>query len=96
MLEPITSLMNPGEVSSAIGTRVRAARRAAKMSRKELAIKSGVSVPTIARLELTGTATLMVLIKLAQTLNLVESFDRLFVVSKFNSIDEFLGTQEKR
>ena len=95
MAEPITNLMTHGEISRAIGLRIRAHRQFSKLSRQELAAKSGVSVPTIARLELKGVSTLSVIIKLAQALNALDTFNQLFEVSSYSSMDEFLSSTER-
>jgi transcriptional regulator with XRE-family HTH domain len=90
----ITSLMSHGEIMRALGVRVRAKRKSLKLSRKALSEKSGVSVPTISRLELTGVSTISVLIKLAEALGVVESLDSLFQVSEFTSLEEFMRQED--
>jgi transcriptional regulator with XRE-family HTH domain len=91
---PITSLMSHGEITRALGHRVRAKRKSLNLSRKELSEKSGVSVPTISRLELTGVSTIAVLIKLAEALGAVDSLDSLFKISEFKSLDEFMRQED--
>ena len=86
--------MSHGESMRALGVRVRAKRKSLKLSRKELSEKSGVSVPTISRLELTGVCTISVLIKLAEALGAVESLDSLFQVSEFKSLEEFMWQED--
>ena len=88
--DPITTLMTQSEICKTIGERVRSRRKQLKLSRKALSLKSAVSVPTISRLELKGVTTLGVLVKIAQALGAVDSFDSLFSVSKYGSMREFL------
>ena len=89
-IQSINTLLTPSEVLKEIGKRVRKKREGAGLSRKDLSLKSGVSVPTISRLELHGVSTLLALIKLSFALNEVASFDSLFSPSKYESMEEFL------
>jgi len=82
--------LTPGEIALAIGKRARARREELGLSRSELAQKSGVSLPTISRFETKGTATVLVMAKLAHAMDAVDSFERLFSISGFKSLDDFL------
>ena len=86
----VPELLTHGEIARRIGTSVRARREAQGLSRKALAEKSGVSVPTISRLELSGICTLDVLIKLAQALNCTANLLEAFPAPHFESLDAYL------
>ena len=85
--------MTHGEILRAIGARVRNRREAQGLSRAQLAKKSSVSVPTISRLELSGLATISVLIKLMSALNAIETLEPILKSPQFTSMDEFLAIQ---
>ena len=86
----ISPLLTHAELLYTIGAKARQRRELLGLSRRELAAKSGVSEPTIARFELNGTATLSVMIKLARALNALDSFNSLFSTESYSSLDEFL------
>lgn len=90
---PISALMTVGEVTRTIGSRVRLRREEKSLSREALSKLSGVSVPTISRLELKGTATLLNLIKLLHALGSIEGADSFLKPPKFSSLDEFLKSE---
>ena len=92
--DPILSLMTFGQICRFIGGQVRKRREYLDLSRKELAKKSGVSEPTIARLELKGVATIGVVVKLAMALDSVETLTAIFASPKYKSIDEFVRSEE--
>lgn len=91
--EPITSLMSHAEVCQAVGLRARACRERLKLSRRELSLKSGVSVPTIGRFERQGVTTLSVIAKLATALGILGTLDGVFAVPKYKTMQEFLKTE---
>ena len=85
----LTSLSSVQEASLLIGMKARERRKSLKLSRKELSQKSGVSVPTISRFELSGTATLKVIIKIAIALSAIETLNGVFKPSQYQTLDEF-------
>jgi transcriptional regulator with XRE-family HTH domain len=89
MMPDILPLMSCAELAAFVGKRVLARRKFFKMSRRELAEKSGVSSATLSRLESSGTATLLVLAKVAIALGGVDTFAELLATPKARSFDEF-------
>jgi len=90
----ITSLSTFGEICKELGQRARSRRKLLKLSRKELSQKSGISVPTISRFELSGVTTIGVMVKLAQAMGAVDTLDALFSPPKHRSIKEFMETEK--
>lgn len=88
-ISPFTSLLTHGEQCVLVGKKARALREQRGLSRRELADKSGVSTATISRFELEGTATLSVMLKVADALGATETFESLFKVQTYASLDEF-------
>jgi transcriptional regulator with XRE-family HTH domain len=89
MMPDILPLMSSAELAAFVGKRVHARRKFCKMSRRELSEKSGVSSATLSRLESSGTATLLVLAKVAIALGGVDTFTELLSIPKARSFDEF-------
>lgn len=88
-------LKTPNEINLGIAARFSAIRKRRKISRKELAKKSGVSYASLRRFEETGEISLISLSKLAIALNLGEELDSLFSDVPFNSIEEVINGQGK-
>lgn len=86
----IPALMSHKEMCEVVGARVRSCREHFGLSRRELAEKSGVSVPTISRLELDGIATISVLIKLAMALGVTETLNGIFETPGYKTMEEFI------
>jgi transcriptional regulator with XRE-family HTH domain len=89
MSPELIPLMSSSELATFVGKRVLARRKFLRMSRRELAEKSGVSSATLSRLESSGTATLLVLAKVAIALGGVDTFSELLSTPKARSFDEF-------
>lgn len=60
-----------------LGERVRQLRKAQKMSRQDLADRSGVPSPTLRKFEQTGIISLESLLKLVQIFGRLEEFEKL-------------------
>lgn len=67
----------PKEIMLLLGERVRKLRKEQKMSRQDLADRSGVPAPTLRKFEQTGIISLESLLKLIQTLGRLEEFEPL-------------------
>lgn len=67
----------PKQVMLQLGERVRQLRKARKMSRQELADRSGVPAPTLRKFEQTGIISLLSLLKLVQIFGRLEEFEQL-------------------
>ena len=85
-----SALMSHKEMCEAIGQKVRNCREFHGLSRRELAEKSGVSEPTIGRLETKGIATISVLIKLATALGVTESLNDIFIVPQYKTMEDYI------
>ncbi len=70
-------------------TRVKTRRKEARLSQKELAVRSGVSYASLRRFENTGEIALVSLLKIAQTLSCLEDVDSLFSASFVTSLKEY-------
>ena len=88
-------LMSPREIASYLGARVRARRKFLKLSRRELAEKSGISEQTIGRLETKGIASINALVKIAIALNATDSFAGFFELPKARSFDELMERDQE-
>jgi transcriptional regulator with XRE-family HTH domain len=67
----------PKQVMLQLGERVRQLRKSVKMSRQDLADRSGVPAPTLRKFEQTGIISLESLLKLVQIFGRLEEFDKL-------------------
>lgn len=72
----------PSEVSKALAERHRILRKQQKMSRKEMAERSGVSLGSLKRFEITGKISLDSLLKLTHLLGRLNEFDNLLLVKE--------------
>lgn len=68
----------PKHTANELAAKFRILRNNAKLSRKELAERSGVSGSSIKRFETTGQIALISLLKIAQILHRMSDFDALF------------------
>lgn len=75
------SLNPPHVVCQTLGSRLRALRLARNVSQQELAGMAGVSLSSIRRLEASGQASLELLVRVAQALQVGQALDGLFVPS---------------
>ena len=79
--DTIVSFMNygiektPREIMLLLGDRIQQLRKQKKMSRENLAERSGVPAPTLRKFEQTGIISLESLLKLVKTLGRLEEFD---------------------
>jgi len=72
----------PSEVSKALAERHRILRKQLKMSQKEMAERSGVSLGSLKRFEITGKISLDSLLKLTHLLGRLNEFDNLLLVKE--------------
>lgn len=70
-------------------------RKRKKLSQRELAVRSGVSLGSLKRFEQTGEVSLQALTKLAIALGVEEELENLFVDVPFDSIEEIIHEQTK-
>ena len=81
------------EINVDIAKRMAAIRKRRKISQKELAKRSGVSLGSLKRFEQTGEISLLSLTKLSIALGLEEEMENLFSQVPFNSIEEIINGQ---
>lgn len=81
------------EINFDIAKRMSAIRKRRKISQKELAKRSGVSLGSLKRFEQTGEISLLSLTKISIALGLEEEMENLFSQVPFNSIEEIINGQ---
>lgn len=75
----------PREIMLLLGERIRQLRKERKMSRQELANRSGVPAPTLRKFEQTGIISLESLLKLVKTVGRLEEFEKLLLPNDLES-----------
>ena len=78
------------EINTDIANRMIQLRKRRKISQKELAVKSGVSLGSLKRFEQTGEISLQSFTKLAIALEVEGELEALFSEVPFDSIEEVL------
>lgn len=81
------------EINVDIAKRMAAIRKRRKISQKELAKRSGVSLGSLKRFEQTGEISLLSLTKISIALGLEDEMEKLFSEVPFNSIEEIINGQ---
>lgn len=81
------------EINFDIAKRMAVIRKRRKISQKELAKRSGVSLGSLKRFEQTGEISLMSLTKISIALGLEDEMEKLFSEVPFNSIEEIINGQ---
>lgn len=95
IIQPLNFLL-PEELARQLGDRARARRLSANLTRKTLAVRSGVPESTIRKFEVTGVISLVGLLQLADALGCMDDFSKLFPVKAAMTIDEFVSPTRKR
>lgn len=83
------------EINTEIANRMVRLRKRKKISQKELAVRSGVSLGSLKRFEQTGEISLKSLTMLAIALGVEGELDALFSEVPFESIEEIINGQTK-
>jgi transcriptional regulator with XRE-family HTH domain len=78
-------------INRELANRVRARRKEGKLSQTLLASKSGVSLGSIKRFELTGEISLSSLLRIAFVLGFEDDFKQLFSRKNYQSLDEIIN-----
>jgi len=86
----------PADILEEIGGRAKSARLLLGLTRKTLAVKSGVPESTIKRFELTGQIGTAALIDIAIALDMSDGLEALFAPRPVRSIAEVTARQRKR
>lgn len=83
------------EIDTDIAKRMIRLRKRKKLSQRELAAKSGVSLGSLKRFEQSGEISLQSFTKLAIALGVEDELDNLFTGVPFESIEEVIHEQTK-
>ena len=83
------------EVNNEIAGKIIRLRKRKKISQKELALRSGVSLGSVKRFEQSGEISLQSLTKIAIALGVEEELLNLFDDVPFESIEEVINEQTK-
>ena len=83
------------EINTGIANRMVQLRKRKKISQKELAARSGVSLGSLKRFEQSGEISLQSFTKLAIALEVEEELEALFSEVPFGSIEEVINGQTK-
>ena len=81
----------PNEIAKNLAEKIKQRRKKFKISQRELAQKSGVSLGSIKRFETICEISLQSLIKVAIALDLDGDFENLFTTKTYTSIDEVIN-----
>lgn len=87
---------NPDALLSAVASKAKAQRLAAKLTRRTLALRSGVAEANIKRFESTGQISFHNLLKLAFALDCMAEFDYLFAEKPPQSLAELQTKPRQR
>ena len=91
------NLKLPIEIQSEIAAKVKKLRKHHQLTQMELAEKSGVSLASLKRFEQTGKIALGSLLKIANILNALDPFEKLFEAKKElpKSLDEIIKKRQE-
>ncbi|MDD6656604.1 MAG: helix-turn-helix transcriptional regulator [Lachnospiraceae bacterium] len=81
------------EINTEIANRMKQLRKRKKISQKELAARSGVSLGSLKRFEQSGEISLQSFTKLAIALEVEAELEALFTEVPFDSIEEVINGQ---
>ncbi|MFI0400201.1 MAG: helix-turn-helix domain-containing protein [Thiolinea sp.] len=87
---------SPESLLTDIASRAKAMRLAAKLTRRTLALKSGVAEANIKRFETTGQISFQNLLKIAFALDCMDEFEQLFNERSPQSIDDLQTKTRQR
>ena len=87
---------NPVSIAEKLALKLRKRRLFLNMSQKSLSEKSGVSLGSIKRFEISGEISLKHLLKLALVLDALDEFHNLFPENEYNSIDDISRSRKQK
>lgn len=93
------ALRTPTEVARLLGERVVELRLTRNWKRETLALRAGVSLPTLRRLETTGQASIANLLKVALALGCLDQFEQLLTpppARSFAELDQRTVTRRRK
>ncbi len=85
----------PKNVAKELASKFKGLRNKAKLSRRELAERSGVPESSIKRFETTGNVSLLSLLKISQTLKRMDDFNQLFNIDDIKDIEKLFSNKMK-
>ena len=91
----ILNFYTPAEVKSSIARKAKNVRLQKHLTRRTLALMSGVSLSSIKRFETTGQVSLTNLLKIANALGVLDDFNSLFEANEPQTLAE-LEKREKK
>ena len=91
MISNFPNQKTPDEYLKNLAGRIKQARKRLKISQKNLALKSGVSLGSIKRFETKFEISLVSLVKIAIALDLDKDFDNLFAAKVYASIEDVIN-----
>ncbi len=93
--QPLNFLL-PEDLARQLGVRAQARRLGANLTRKTLAVRSGVPESTIRKFETTGIVGIVGLLQIADALDCLDDFSKLFPVKSPITIEDFVAPVRKR
>jgi transcriptional regulator with XRE-family HTH domain len=81
-------LATPDELVRELGSRLRAQRLASRITQQELALRAGVALGAIKKLEADGHTTLQTFVRVVQALSLTSDLENVLVLKPHISIAE--------
>lgn len=91
-------IKSPQEMAKELANRLRQHRLAHTWSRKEFALRSGVTAASIKRFELTGAISLQHLLALCFTLNILDELESVFLLpppTSIKALKKMLHTRQR-
>lgn len=86
----------PKDVARQVAAQEKEKRKSRKITQKELADKSGVSLASLKRFEQTGEISFVSLLKLAEVLEEKDGFLDLFATREYRSIQEVIDERKRK
>jgi transcriptional regulator with XRE-family HTH domain len=87
---------NPSDFLEEIASRHKVLRKEARLSKLELAQKSGVSLGSLKRFEQTGQISFESLLKLAQVLGRLDDFEEVLKPSDLKNIEKLFSDKTRK
>lgn len=86
----------PKDILLSIAENEKNRRKQQRLTQRELATRSGISLPSLRRFEQKGEISLKGLVKIATILNCQEEFLSLFPSIQFKSIEELINAEHNK
>ncbi len=88
-------LKTPYEIQQDISSNAKLRRKAMKLTQRQLADRSGVSLGSVKRFEQSGEISLASLLKIAMVLDCLGDFKDMFVKTQYASIEEVINEKNR-